>query len=343
MIVNPADTVSPAATDTAAGTAAAALLLASATNKPAAGAGPFRVTVLPVVVVPPNTEFGASVTTVGLGASTVNIAVAVAPPYVAVIVTGVITATAVVAIVNAGDTDAPAGTVTIAGTAAAALLLASVTTAPPAGASSFSVTVFNVVIVPPSTDPGLNATPVTTAGVVLLFTVTASPRLLIEFPARSVATAVSKCGPLLAVVVSQLMLYVGPAPVTALPRFAPSNWNCRPVNAVTSVAFAVSVTVPLSRLPAPGAVTATANGNVITANSSMMSSSLLYPPSLRYSYAPRSKFDAALQFAAGGEYPTDFTSDPFRYRLLTPLPHASVTRNITPLPNNVSSVPAGTK
>jgi len=70
----------------------------------------------------------------------------------------VATVTAVVVIVNAGDTVAPAATVTVPGTVAAALLLISVTTAPPAGAGPFSVTVFAVVDVPPTTDPGLRFT-----------------------------------------------------------------------------------------------------------------------------------------------------------------------------------------
>ena len=49
-----------------------------------------------------------------------------------------------VVIVNAGDTVAPAATVTVPGTVAAALLLISVTTAPPAGAGPLKVTVFKV-------------------------------------------------------------------------------------------------------------------------------------------------------------------------------------------------------
>ena len=68
------------------------------------------------------------------------------------------TVTAVVVIVNAGDTVVPPATVTEAGTVVLGSLLVSVTTAPPAGAGPFSVTVFAVVEVPPSTDAGDNVT-----------------------------------------------------------------------------------------------------------------------------------------------------------------------------------------
>jgi hypothetical protein len=69
-----------------------------------------------------------------------------------VIVTGVLAATAEVPIVKAGDTVAPAATVTEAGTVAAGLLLDSVTTAPPVGAGPLRVTVFAVTEIPPRTD-----------------------------------------------------------------------------------------------------------------------------------------------------------------------------------------------
>ena len=69
-------------------------------------------------------------------------------------VTGVVIATAVVVMANAGEIEAPADTVTEAGTTAATLLLVSVTSAPPAGAGPLSVMVFWVVGVPPATDWG---------------------------------------------------------------------------------------------------------------------------------------------------------------------------------------------
>src|SRR4051794_22215991 len=72
---------------------------------------------------------------------TVRVADRVAPPPVAEIATAVDAATVLVVTVKVALV-APAGTVTLAGTfAAAVLLLASVTTIPPAGAAAVRVTV----------------------------------------------------------------------------------------------------------------------------------------------------------------------------------------------------------
>jgi hypothetical protein len=125
---------------------------------------------------------------------------------VAEIVTGVLTATTAVVMVKAGDVSAPAATVTVAGTTAAALLLVSVTTAPPVGARLVRVTVLAVVEIPPKTEVGFSATEAAAGGVVLLLTVIEIPALVLELLAESVATAVRVCGPLLAVVLSQFML-----------------------------------------------------------------------------------------------------------------------------------------
>ena len=71
--------VAPAGTVTFAGTVAAAvLLLDRVTTAPAAGAGPFNVTV-PVDGVPPITEVGLSVTELRVAAVTVRVAVLVTP------------------------------------------------------------------------------------------------------------------------------------------------------------------------------------------------------------------------------------------------------------------------
>lgn len=143
----------PAATVTLAGTVAApVLLLDSVTAAPPDAAGPFSVTV-PVDGAGPFTVVGLRVRELSVGAVTVKTAV-LATPRVAVIVTEAFDATGLVVIVKVVVV-ALAGTVTVAGTcAAAALLLESVTTAPPAGAGPLSVTV-PVDEMLPTTDDGL--------------------------------------------------------------------------------------------------------------------------------------------------------------------------------------------
>jgi hypothetical protein len=75
------------------------------------------------------------------GALTASVAVRVTPPYDEEIVAEVLELTLLVDTVNVALVD-PAGTVTLAGTAAAVvLLLESATDAPPAGAADVSVTV----------------------------------------------------------------------------------------------------------------------------------------------------------------------------------------------------------
>jgi len=135
-VVAPAGTVTPLA-----GTLAAALLLESITCAPPAGAGPFSVTV-PVDVPsgPPITLVGFRVSEDTIGGRTVSVAVCVPPPNDAEMVTAVDVATALVLSVKVAVV-APAGTVTLEGTLAAALLLESRTCAPHAGAGPLSVTV----------------------------------------------------------------------------------------------------------------------------------------------------------------------------------------------------------
>lgn len=71
--------VAPAATDTLAGTcAAAALLVERVTSAPPAGADPFNLTV-PVDEVPPITEVGPRVKELSLAAVTMKVAVRVVP------------------------------------------------------------------------------------------------------------------------------------------------------------------------------------------------------------------------------------------------------------------------
>ena len=130
--------VAPPGTVTEVPTTAAALLLDSPTATPAAGAALLNVTV-PVEELPPRTLVGLRVTETTEGATTVNWAVAV-PFNVPVIVAVAVEAIATVLTVKLAVV-VWAGTVTLAGTIAAALLLVRATTPPPVSAGVSSVTV----------------------------------------------------------------------------------------------------------------------------------------------------------------------------------------------------------
>ena len=93
-------------------------------------------------------------------------------------VAGVFAATAVVVMVNAGETVAPAATVAEAGTAALGSLLVKVTTAPPDGAGALRVTVLSVVDPPPTTEAGDNVTAETAGGDTVSESVTLAVALL---------------------------------------------------------------------------------------------------------------------------------------------------------------------
>jgi hypothetical protein len=153
--------VAPDATVTLAGTDAAALLLDKVTVRPPVGAALLNVTV-PVNEAPPVTDVGFSVTDPTAGGFTVRGAVWVPPLKVAEMVADAVLATAVVLIVKVAEV-APAATVTLAGTDAAALLLERLTLRPPVGAALPRVTV-PVAEVPPVTVVGFTVTDETTGG-----------------------------------------------------------------------------------------------------------------------------------------------------------------------------------
>ena len=154
-----------AATVTLAGTVAAeVLLLDSVTTAPPDGAGPLRVTV-PVEEVPPITEVGLTVTVLAVAAVTVNVAV-LRRQVSSRDRNGGVTCHRACCDGERGWV-AFAGTVTLAGTCAAApLLLERVTTAPPVGAALVSVTV-PVEEVPPTTEVGLSVSVLTPLAITL--------------------------------------------------------------------------------------------------------------------------------------------------------------------------------
>ena len=155
--------VLPAGTLTLAGTPAAAVL-ESATVAPPAGAAPLSRTV-PVADPPLVTVVGLMVKpvseTAGAGGLTVRLAVRLVPPRVAFIVADVVAVTVPAVIPNVAELF-PVATVTLAGTAAGAVL-ESATVAPPAGAAPLSVTV-PVATPPLATEAGAMVRPVNDTG-----------------------------------------------------------------------------------------------------------------------------------------------------------------------------------
>jgi hypothetical protein len=114
------EAVAPAATVTEAGTEAiAGFELERLKTNPPAGAGLAKVTLFGVGVLPPFTVAAARLKETPNGL-TVRMAVAVDPFTLAVMVTGVLAATAVVATVKLDEAVAPAATATVAGTDATA-------------------------------------------------------------------------------------------------------------------------------------------------------------------------------------------------------------------------------
>jgi len=134
------------------------------TVAPPLGAGRLSMTV-PFAELPPTIEVGDTLTPAKSGVSTVSAAVKLILPNVAVTVADTFPVTAVVVIVKFPDV-APAGTVTLAGTAALELFEARLTTVPEDGAGPFKVTV-PVEDVPPTTEEGFMVNVARPAGLIV--------------------------------------------------------------------------------------------------------------------------------------------------------------------------------
>jgi hypothetical protein len=127
--------------------AIAGLLLVSVTTAPTVGAALLSATI-PVEAPPPPRIVGLKVNeTAAAVAVTLRTALRVFPPTEAVIVAETLVATALVVAENVADV-APAKTVTVPGTATAALLLVNAMATPPVGAAPLNVTVPAAVLLP---------------------------------------------------------------------------------------------------------------------------------------------------------------------------------------------------
>src|SRR5205823_1235260 len=125
------------------------------------------------------------------------------------------------------------------------------------------VVAVTVAAVPDTVAPFVGAVIETTGGVVsgtVLETVTVTVADVAVLPAASRATAVNVCVPFDAAVVSHVMEYG--AVVASAPRSMPSSLNCTPATPTLSLAFALTVTVPVRLAPAVGAVSVTVGGVV---------------------------------------------------------------------------------
>jgi len=192
--------VAPAAMVTDAGGVVCELEAERLTTMPPVGAALLIVTV-PVVLLPPRTVVGFNVKPVSTGALTAKVAVAVAEPVVAVIVSDLLADTATVVAVNV-PVFCPAAIVIDAGTVAEASLDDSVTVIPPVGAMPVKVAV-PVEETPPPTVAGLSATVVITGVLIVSVAVSGFPSLVAVIVA--VALAVT------AVVVTVKVAVVAPA------------------------------------------------------------------------------------------------------------------------------------
>lgn len=150
--------VAPAVTFTVTGTTALVELEVRATAIPPVGAGLPRVT-MPEAGEPPISDVGATLSAVTVGATIVNVALAVTPCREPEIVEEVVLETPTVLTVNVAEV-APAETVTFAGTVALVELELRTTLVPLVGAGPLSVTV-PVADEPPKTEAGATVSELT--------------------------------------------------------------------------------------------------------------------------------------------------------------------------------------
>ena len=154
---------SPAAIVVCAGTMATALLLASVTSRPPAGAGAESVTV-PITCDPPTVDVEDSDRFCSDRRPTASVAVRVASAYVAVMMATPVTEVAAVCTSNAPEVDPEAIVMDTGVVASEVSLLDSVTTAPSEGAAAVKAIV-PVKVFPPATDAEDNEIPDSAAAV----------------------------------------------------------------------------------------------------------------------------------------------------------------------------------
>src|SRR6185295_17755739 len=153
-----------------------------------------------------------------------------------------------------------------------------------------------VTLVPATVAPLAGAVIATVGGVAsTLLTVTETGADVVELAAASRATAVSTCVPLAIVVVFHDIVYG--AAVSSAPRFAPSSLNCTPTTALSSAAFADTLTVADTEAPAAGAVIATVGGvvSLSTVTVTAVAVVVLPAPSLATAVSECEPFEAVFE------------------------------------------------
>jgi hypothetical protein len=213
------------------------------TGKPPDCAGEFSVTV-PLTELPPTTVDWERVNVEIVGASTVNVAVLVDPPPLAVIVTLVFAETGVV-VTLIGAEVAPAATVTEAADADV-LLLVKLTTAPPVGAGPFKVTVPETDVPPLTVVGAVNVNPESAGEFIVRFADAVAPLKVAEIVAVAAAAT--------AVVLTANVAVELPLRTVTEPRTVAEELLLERLITVFAVAAALKVTVPVDEVPPVTAV-----------------------------------------------------------------------------------------